>query len=79
LQAIAIGERTGNLEEGLKRAAEMLEQEAWAAKTAKPFVLTLVYYGIIVAVLGLLVYLSLRSLAGLYLEAWQWVKEATEM
>jgi len=79
LQAIAIGERTGNLEEGLKRAAEMLEQEAWAAKTAKPFVLTLVYYGIIVAVLGLLVYWSLRSLAGLYLEAWQWVKEATEM
>jgi len=75
IQTIVVGERTGNLDEGLQRVAEALEHEAMTAQTAKPFVLTIVYYALIVLVLGLLIGGALIFFAGFYKEALQWTEQ----
>ncbi|MCS7187299.1 MAG: type II secretion system F family protein, partial [Armatimonadota bacterium] len=75
VQAVAVGERAGNLDEGLRRAAEMLEQEARAFQTAKPFALTLIYYGFIAAALIFLVFWAWRAFIRLYEIALQWTEQ----
>ena len=75
IQTIVVGERTGNLDEGLQRVAEALEHEAMTAQTAKPFVLTIVYYALIVLVLALLIGGALIFFAGFYKEALQWTEQ----
>ncbi|MCS7264983.1 MAG: type II secretion system F family protein [Armatimonadetes bacterium] len=74
IQAVAIGERTGNLDEGLKRVAEMLEQEAQAVQTAKPFALGAFYYALIAAALIFLVMWAWRAFSRLYEIALQWTE-----
>ena len=74
-QAIVVGERTGNLDEGLQRVAETLELEAMTAQTAKPFVLTFVYYAIIALVLALLIGGAWLVLANFYKEALKWTEQ----
>jgi type II secretory pathway component PulF len=74
-QALVVGERTGNLDEGLQRVAEALEQEALTAQTVKPFVLTFVYYTLIFLVLALLIGGALIFFASFYKEALQWTEQ----
>ena len=75
VQAIVVGERTGNLDEGLQRVAEALEQEALTVQTAKPFVLTIIYYTLIALVLAFLIVGALLFFASFYKEALQWTEQ----
>jgi len=75
IQAVAVGERTGNLDEGLKRVAEMLEQEAQAVQTARPFALTLIYYALIAIALIFLVGWAWRAFLRLYETALKWTEQ----
>ncbi|MFN3421297.1 MAG: type II secretion system F family protein, partial [Armatimonadota bacterium] len=75
VQAVTVGERAGNLDEGLRRASEMLEQEAQAFQTAKPFALTLIYYALIAVALAFLVMWAWRSFLRLYEEALKWAEQ----
>lgn len=75
VQAVTVGERAGNLDEGLRRASEMLEQEARAFQTAKPFALTLIYYALIALAIAFLAMWAWRNFLRLYEEALKWVEQ----
>ncbi len=72
IQAIAVGEQTGSLDEGLKKAVEMLEREAQTTRIAKAFALPLLVSLLITLALGALIFLAWRALLGLYTEFLNW-------
>lgn len=75
VHAIAAAEKTGRLDEGLNRAAELLELEAQTVQTAKPFALTAIYYGIIILALVALIVLAWWAFAGFYQEMLKWTEQ----
>jgi len=74
VQAIVVGERTGNLDEGLRRVAEMLEREVQTVQTTKPVALALVYYAAIALAVAFLVGWALRAFLRLYEIALKWTE-----
>ncbi len=75
IQAVVVGERTGKIDEGLHKAAEMLEREAESVQTGKPVALTIAIYLLLVAAVFYPVLRALLGIADLYLEALRWAME----
>lgn len=66
VQMLATGEKSGNLDESLNKAAEFLESEARTGMKALPIVAGFAIYGFMILMLVYLIFQAIAAIAGLY-------------
>lgn len=66
LQMLATGEKSGNLDESLYKAAEFLENEAQTAMKSYPIVAGFALYGFMLLLLVYLVFQGLGAIVSFY-------------
>jgi len=66
VQMVATGEKSGNLDESLTKAAEFLESEAKTGMKSMPIVAGFALYGFMVLLLVYLIFQMMGAVAGFY-------------
>ncbi|MEJ7612139.1 MAG: type II secretion system F family protein, partial [Candidatus Fervidibacter sacchari] len=66
VQMVATGEKSGNLDESLTKAAEFLESEARTGMKSMPIIAGFALYGFMVLLLVYLIFQMMGAVAGFY-------------